>query len=47
MGAYLAMLTEIYPDRPITIAILWTATAQLMPLPHDMLMQALSRATIP
>jgi hypothetical protein len=26
---------------------MWTATAQLMPMPHDMLMDALSRATIP
>ena len=47
MGAYLAMLTQIYPDRSITIAILWTATAQLMPLSHDMLMEALARSTIP
>ena len=47
MGAYHAMLTEIYPNRQINIAILWTATAHLMPLSHDMLMDALSRATIP
>ena len=47
MGAYHAMLTAVYPDRQINIAILWTATAQLMPLSHDMLMDALSRATIP
>ena len=46
MGAYLAMLREIYPDRPVTVAILWTATGELMPLPHDMLMAALQRATI-
>ncbi len=47
MGAYHAMLTAIYPDRQVNIAILWTAAAQLMPLSHDMLMDALSRATIP
>ena len=47
MGAYLAMLSEIYPDRPIIIAILWTATAQLMTLPNDMLRDALARSTIP
>jgi ATP-dependent helicase/nuclease subunit A len=47
MGAYHAMLTEIYPNRQINIAILWTATAHLMPLSHDMLMDALSHATIP
>lgn len=47
MGAYHAMLSQIYPDRQINIAILWTATAQLMPLSPDMLMDALNRATIP
>ena len=47
MGAYDAMLRQIYPDRQVNIAILWTATAHLMPLSHDMLMDALSRATIP
>ena len=47
MGAYHAMLTEIYAGRQINVAILWTATAELMPLSHDMLMAALSRATFP
>ena len=47
MGAYLAMLRQIYPDRVIDIAILWTATAELMPLPHAQVMAALQRATLP
>ena len=43
MGAYLALLRQIYPDRTVEVAILWTRTATLMPLPHDMVMQALAR----
>ncbi len=43
MGAYLALLQEIYPDLPVTVAILWTRTALLMPLPHEMVRAALSR----
>jgi ATP-dependent helicase/nuclease subunit A len=43
MGAYAALLSEIYPDRRIETAILWTATGRLMPLPHDMVMEALRR----
>lgn len=43
MGAYLVLLQRIWPDRPVSVAILWTRTATLMPLPHDMVMQALAR----
>jgi ATP-dependent helicase/nuclease subunit A len=46
MGAYLHMLENLYPDRPIDLAILWTETATLMPLNLDMLRAALGRATI-
>ncbi len=45
-GAYLHMLESLYPDRPVDLAILWTETATLMPLPSDMLRAALGRATI-
>ncbi|MHC0052018.1 double-strand break repair helicase AddA [Actibacterium sp. D379-3] len=45
MGAYAAALAEIYPGRAIETAILWTRTAQLMPLPSQLVAQALSRAT--
>ncbi|MCU0906417.1 MAG: double-strand break repair helicase AddA [Rhodobacteraceae bacterium] len=44
MGAYLVLLQAIWPDRPVTVAILWTRTAALMPLPHDRVMQALARS---
>ena len=43
MGAYLHMLESIYPDRPIDLAILWTETATLMRLDHDILRAALGR----
>ncbi|MEM5477941.1 double-strand break repair helicase AddA [Pacificibacter sp. AS14] len=41
MGAYLEICSAIYPDKKIEVAILWTGTATLMPLPHDMVMSAL------
>jgi ATP-dependent helicase/nuclease subunit A len=42
MGAYAAAMELIYPDRRIETAILWTRTAALMPLPHEMVMAALA-----
>ncbi|MEX0364654.1 MAG: 3'-5' exonuclease, partial [Ruegeria sp.] len=46
MGAYAQALAQIYPERRITTAILWTRTARLMPLPHDLVTDALSRTQI-
>lgn len=46
MGAYLAALEQIYPARQIDMAILWTKTATLMRLDHDMMREALRRAAI-
>ncbi|KMW58918.1 ATP-dependent nuclease subunit A [Candidatus Rhodobacter oscarellae] len=45
MGAYLAALEQIFPDKPVELAILWTRNACLMPLSHDIVRNALSRAT--
>ena len=45
MGAYAAALALVYPGRRIDTAILWTLSATLMPLPHDMVMEALGRAS--
>jgi len=45
MGAYLSALEQIYPDTPVELAILWTASCQLMPLPHGIVREALGRAT--
>ena len=47
MGAYAAALAQIYPDRRIETAILWTRHAQLMPLDPDIVSTALARTTIP
>ena len=45
MGAYLEALEQIYPDRQIDLAILWTATHRLMDIPHGIVRSALARAT--
>ena len=47
MGAYAEALAQIYPGRRIETAILWTRTATLMPLPNDLVMEALRRSTVP
>jgi ATP-dependent helicase/nuclease subunit A len=35
MAAYDLALRQVYPDRRVETAILWTTEARLMPLPHD------------
>ena len=45
MAAYLEALEQIYPDRQIDLAILWTAAPLLMDLPHGIVRQSLARAT--
>ncbi|MEY8803142.1 double-strand break repair helicase AddA [Leisingera sp. XS_AS12] len=47
MGAYAHALAQIYPERAIETAILWTRTAQLMPLPHELVIAALRRYAEP
>ncbi len=44
MGAYQAALEDIYPGHVVETAILWTKTATLMPIPHDIVRNALLRA---
>lgn len=44
MGAYAAALALVYPGQRIETAILWTRTAHLMPLPHDLVTAALGRS---
>ncbi len=46
LGAYLVALQQIYPDRQVEVAVLWTRTAHLMTVPHDIVRAALARATI-
>ncbi|MFC4669116.1 double-strand break repair helicase AddA [Seohaeicola nanhaiensis] len=43
MGAYAEALRQIWPGRRISTAILWTRSATLMPLPHDLVTEALGR----
>lgn len=45
MGAYCAALQKIYPKHRIESAILWSETAELMALPHDIVTLAGERAT--
>ncbi|MGL6211076.1 MAG: 3'-5' exonuclease, partial [Paracoccaceae bacterium] len=47
MGAYAHALREIYPDRQIDTALLWTKGPHLMPLDPNIVSLALQRATIP
>ncbi len=43
MGAYLSALRQIYPERQVETAILWTRRPVLMPMPDNIVMQALRR----
>ncbi|KIC18199.1 double-strand break repair helicase AddA [Leisingera sp. ANG-DT] len=47
MGAYAHALAQIYPGRTIETALLWTRTATLMPLPHELVTAALMRRLEP
>ncbi len=44
MGAYAELLQAVYPDREIATAILWSKSAFLMELPHDLVSEALKSA---
>jgi ATP-dependent helicase/nuclease subunit A len=44
MGAYLEALVQIWPDRSISIEVLWTATGKLMVLEHAIVRRALANA---
>ncbi|MBT8153617.1 double-strand break repair helicase AddA [Epibacterium ulvae] len=40
MGAYALALSQIYPERKIETAIIWTRTATIMELPHELVSRA-------
>ena len=46
LGAYSAALSQIYPGHRIETGILWTRTATFMPLPHDLVTDALRNTQI-
>ncbi|WP_050527104.1 double-strand break repair helicase AddA [Pseudorhodobacter aquimaris] len=47
MGAYHAALSQIYPDRVVEVALLWTRTAQLMTVDPETVRRALEGASFP
>ena len=47
LGAYAAGLAQIYPDRQVDVAVLWTRRPVLMPVSLDIVRAALARTTIP
>ncbi len=47
LGAYAHVMAQIYPDRRIETAILWTRGPRLMRLDPDIVRYALARTTIP
>ncbi|UXX81864.1 double-strand break repair helicase AddA [Roseovarius pelagicus] len=47
MGAYAAAVRQIYPGKPVDTALLWTRTAQMMMLPHDLVTEAVTTTSIP
>lgn len=46
MGAYEMALSQVYPDRRIETAILWTSTANLMRLPPGLALRAFGRLDV-
>ena len=47
MAAYAAGLAKVFPDHEIEVAILWTHTATLMPIPPKLVAEALNSVTAP
>ncbi|SHH15929.1 DNA helicase/exodeoxyribonuclease V, subunit A [Cognatiyoonia sediminum] len=47
MGAYAEALSQIYPDKQIKTAILWTETAEIFDLSNDLVSSALARVNTP
>ncbi len=47
MGAYESALRQIFPDKEIELAILWTFNAELMPIPADLARSTLQSMSSP
>ena len=47
LGAYAHVLAQVYPDRRIETAVLWTRQPRLMSIDSDIVRAALARTTIP
>ena len=46
MGAYQTALQQVFPGRTVRVALLWTASAELMHLPAALIEAALARAAL-
>ncbi|MEM6886581.1 MAG: double-strand break repair helicase AddA [Pseudomonadota bacterium] len=46
MGAYVHALTQIYPQKEVTAALVWTRSTHYMLLPHESVTQALALAEV-
>lgn len=44
LAVYAAVLKDLYPDRPVEAALVWTDGPKLMPVPETLMGQALHRA---
>ncbi|MBA3911217.1 MAG: double-strand break repair helicase AddA [Rhodobacter sp.] len=47
LGAYVHLVAQIYPERRVETAVLWTKGPVLMPVDPEIVRLALARATIP
>ena len=47
LAAYAALLREIYPSRDVDLAIVWTETGELMPIPLNIVRAAMQNPTLP
>jgi ATP-dependent helicase/nuclease subunit A len=45
LGAYAVGLQQLWPGRAVGTGVLWTATGQYMPVPHETVSEALRRAS--
>ncbi len=46
MAVYAAVLAELYPDRPVEAALVWTDGPKLTPVPPALMAEALARLTL-
>ncbi len=47
MGVYYGVIREIYPDRQVVLAVLWTRSATLMEVPADLALESLVAGRAP
>ena len=46
LAIYRAVLSEVFPDRPVEAALVWTDGPKLMPVPENMMDDALARIAL-